>query len=214
MTVVPLSAESVTRSPESLVNVKSGAGRPSSTGKRSTSKRRAVGIVRVSRVGDRDGERFVSPSEQRERIASACDPIAGFFLLKPGKPQAEESDGEEGAGATAAPRGSGGTAVVQPLSDDLLQGLGLAGHDGGYDGGGDGGGDGGQTFSLSGDVVPASAFPTTSASSPLPAGGDYGGYVPGSGQITSYDSGAVYQPGSSTPLSAGTVPTAGQSLAQ
>jgi DNA invertase Pin-like site-specific DNA recombinase len=29
--------------------------------------------VRVSRVGDRDGERFVSPSEQRERIATACE---------------------------------------------------------------------------------------------------------------------------------------------
>jgi hypothetical protein len=52
--------------------VKSGAGEPSSI-KRSTSKRRAVGVVRVSRVGDRDGERFVSPSEQRERIAGACE---------------------------------------------------------------------------------------------------------------------------------------------
>jgi hypothetical protein len=29
--------------------------------------------VRVSRVGERDGERFVSPAEQRERIASACE---------------------------------------------------------------------------------------------------------------------------------------------
>ena len=29
--------------------------------------------MRVSRVGDRDGERFVSPSEQRERIAAACE---------------------------------------------------------------------------------------------------------------------------------------------
>lgn len=63
----------MTSSPVSLVNVKSGAGRPSSTGKRSTSKRRAVGVVRVSRVGDRDGERFVSPSEQAERIRSACE---------------------------------------------------------------------------------------------------------------------------------------------
>jgi hypothetical protein len=27
----------------------------------------------VSRVGDRDGERFVSPSEQAERIRSACE---------------------------------------------------------------------------------------------------------------------------------------------
>jgi hypothetical protein len=29
--------------------------------------------VRVSRVGDRDGERFVSPSEQRNRIEVACE---------------------------------------------------------------------------------------------------------------------------------------------
>jgi site-specific DNA recombinase len=29
--------------------------------------------VRVSRVGDRDGERFVSPTEQSERIAAACE---------------------------------------------------------------------------------------------------------------------------------------------
>jgi DNA invertase Pin-like site-specific DNA recombinase len=37
------------------------------------SSRRAVGVVRVSRVGDRDGERFVSPGEQRQRIAAACE---------------------------------------------------------------------------------------------------------------------------------------------
>lgn len=69
----PLKEDNVTASPVSLSKVKSGAGRPSSTGKRSTSKRRAIGVVRVSRVGDREGERFVSPSEQRERIASACE---------------------------------------------------------------------------------------------------------------------------------------------
>jgi DNA invertase Pin-like site-specific DNA recombinase len=62
----------VTASPVSLVNVKSGAGRPSWTGKR-TSTRKAVGIVRVSRVGDRDGESFVSPSEQAEPIRTACE---------------------------------------------------------------------------------------------------------------------------------------------
>jgi site-specific DNA recombinase len=72
MTVEPLKEDNVTGSPASLSKVKSGAGRPSSTGKRSTSKRRAVGIVRVSRVGDRDGERFVSPDEQRRRITEAC----------------------------------------------------------------------------------------------------------------------------------------------
>jgi DNA invertase Pin-like site-specific DNA recombinase len=59
----------VTSSPESLVKVKSGARSPSST---KTASRRAVGIVRVSRVGDREGEQFASPSEQRERIAAAC----------------------------------------------------------------------------------------------------------------------------------------------
>jgi hypothetical protein len=62
----------VTASPASLSKVKSGAGRPSSTAMRSTS-RRAIGVARVSRVGDRDGDRFVGPSEQRERIASACE---------------------------------------------------------------------------------------------------------------------------------------------
>lgn len=34
--------------------------------------RRAVGIVRVSQVGGREGERFVSPTEQRSRIEDAC----------------------------------------------------------------------------------------------------------------------------------------------
>jgi hypothetical protein len=29
--------------------------------------------VRVSRVGDRDGESFVSPSEQRQRIETFCE---------------------------------------------------------------------------------------------------------------------------------------------
>ena len=62
----------MTISPESAVSVKSGAAHPSSTGKRS-SVRRAVGVVRVSRVGGRDGEQFVSPSEQAERIATACE---------------------------------------------------------------------------------------------------------------------------------------------
>lgn len=35
--------------------------------------RRAVGIVRVSQVAGREGESFVSPGEQRDRIAAACD---------------------------------------------------------------------------------------------------------------------------------------------
>jgi DNA invertase Pin-like site-specific DNA recombinase len=70
MTGEPLKEDSVTASPRSSVKVKSGAGSPSRT--TSTSKRRAVGIVRVSRVGGRDGEQFVSPSEQAERIRTAC----------------------------------------------------------------------------------------------------------------------------------------------
>ena len=53
------------------MSVKSGAGLPSST--TGPSSRRAIGVVRVSRVGDRDGERFVSPSEQAERIRSVCE---------------------------------------------------------------------------------------------------------------------------------------------
>ena len=61
----------MTVSPESLTSSKSGAGLPSST-KRSSLKR-AVGVVRVSRVGGRDGEQFVSPSEQAKRIAAACE---------------------------------------------------------------------------------------------------------------------------------------------
>jgi DNA invertase Pin-like site-specific DNA recombinase len=50
--------------------VKSGAGSPSrSIG---PSSRRAVGVVRVSRGGEPDGERIASLSEQRQRIEDAC----------------------------------------------------------------------------------------------------------------------------------------------
>lgn len=59
----------MTASPESLISVKSGAGLPSST---TTGSSRAVGVVRISRVGGRDGERFASPREQAERIRAAC----------------------------------------------------------------------------------------------------------------------------------------------
>jgi DNA invertase Pin-like site-specific DNA recombinase len=61
----------VTVSPESLVNEKSGAGSPSRTAKVS-SKRRAVGIVRVSHVGGRAGESFLSPEDQEKRIRAEC----------------------------------------------------------------------------------------------------------------------------------------------
>jgi hypothetical protein len=38
-----------------------------------SSPRRAIGIIRVSQVKGREGERFVSPAEQRQRIEAACD---------------------------------------------------------------------------------------------------------------------------------------------
>jgi site-specific DNA recombinase len=38
-----------------------------------TPQQRAVGIVRVSRVGDREGERFASPIIQRNRIEAECE---------------------------------------------------------------------------------------------------------------------------------------------
>lgn len=60
----------MTASPVSDTAVKSGATSPSRT--KRASLRRAVGIVRVSRVGSRSGEQFVSPSEQRTRIGDAC----------------------------------------------------------------------------------------------------------------------------------------------
>lgn len=60
----------MTGSPASEMSVKSGAGSPSDT-KRASS-RRAVGVVRVSRVGGREGETFVTESEQEERIRLVC----------------------------------------------------------------------------------------------------------------------------------------------
>jgi hypothetical protein len=70
---LPRNDDSLTVSPASLSSSKSGAKSPSATTKRTSSLGRAIGVVRVSRVGDRDGERFVSPAEQVERIRSACD---------------------------------------------------------------------------------------------------------------------------------------------
>lgn len=43
--------------------------------------RRALGIVRVSQVGGREGESFASPGEQRDRIAAACE-RDGLELLR------------------------------------------------------------------------------------------------------------------------------------
>ena len=68
----PRRSESATSSPESDRKVKSGAGSPTCAKSRPSS-RRAVGVVRVSRVGEGNGARFVSPSEQRKRIEQACE---------------------------------------------------------------------------------------------------------------------------------------------
>jgi site-specific DNA recombinase len=68
---LPRKELNLTTSPESLTSSKSGAGSPTSTIE--TSSKRAIGVVRVSRVGGRDGEQFVSPSEQAERIRTACE---------------------------------------------------------------------------------------------------------------------------------------------
>src|SRR5579862_559317 len=72
MTGRPRKDDNVTSSSASLRSVKSGASSPSRTTRRSSSYRRAIGVVRVSRVGARSGETFVSPSEQRTRIEQAC----------------------------------------------------------------------------------------------------------------------------------------------
>jgi site-specific DNA recombinase len=42
--------------------------------------RRAVGIVRVSQVNGREGDRFISPTEQRDRILSTCQ-VNGLQLV-------------------------------------------------------------------------------------------------------------------------------------
>ena len=49
--------------------------------------RRAIGIVRVSSVGGREGDAFISPTEQRGRIEAACE-RDGLRLLE----VIEESD--------------------------------------------------------------------------------------------------------------------------
>ena len=72
MTGEPFREDRVTSAPESEVKVKSGAGLPSRSST-SASSRRAVGVVRVSRADSRDGESFVSPNEQIERIRAACE---------------------------------------------------------------------------------------------------------------------------------------------
>lgn len=47
-----------------------------------TTRRRAIGVVRVSRVNGREGESFASPDVQRDRIEAACE-RDGLTLLLP-----------------------------------------------------------------------------------------------------------------------------------
>ena len=47
----------------------------------STKQRRAIGIVRVSQVNDREGDSFASPAEQRDRIEAAFE-RDGLTLLR------------------------------------------------------------------------------------------------------------------------------------
>jgi site-specific DNA recombinase len=93
----------VTSSPESLANVKSGAGSPSAN--IASSLRRAIGIVRVSRVA---GEDPVSPTEQRQRIEAACE-REGFQLLD----TLPELDVSGGAALEARPGLSRALAMVE-----------------------------------------------------------------------------------------------------
>jgi site-specific DNA recombinase len=104
----------VTASPASLVKVKSGAKSPSRT-KPTTSSKRAVGVVRVSRVGDRSGEQFVSPTEQAERIRSACA-RDGLKLVD----VVEELDVSGGASLERRPGLSRAIALVEEHKADVI----------------------------------------------------------------------------------------------
>jgi DNA invertase Pin-like site-specific DNA recombinase len=77
--------------------------------------RRAVGVVRVSHVGGRNGERFVSPSEQRERIESACA-RDGLELLD----VLDELDVSGGAALARRPGLSRAVALVEAGEADVV----------------------------------------------------------------------------------------------
>lgn len=111
---LPLKELNVTASPSSLVKVKSGAKSPSRT-KASTSFKRAVGVVRVSRVGDRSGEQFVSPTEQADRIRAACvrDDLKLLEVV-------EELDVSGGASLEHRPGLSRAIALVEQHQADVL----------------------------------------------------------------------------------------------
>jgi DNA invertase Pin-like site-specific DNA recombinase len=76
------------------------------------SSRRAIGVVRVSRLG---GENPVSPAEQRQRIEEACG-REGFRLLE----TLEELDVSGGAALEARPRLSEAVARVEAGQADVI----------------------------------------------------------------------------------------------
>src|SRR4051812_7919952 len=110
MTGRPRRDDNVTSSPESLANLKSGAGSPSAN--IATPLRRAIGIVRVSRVA---GEDPVSPSEQRQRIDQACE-REGFKLLD----TLPELDVSGGAALAERPGLSRAVAMVEAKDADVI----------------------------------------------------------------------------------------------
>ena len=100
----------MTSAPESLSNVKSGAGSPSVS--IAGSLRRAVGIVRVSRLA---GEDPVSPSEQRQRIEAACE-RGGFKLLD----TLEELDVSGGSALATRPQLSNAIALIEAGDAEVI----------------------------------------------------------------------------------------------
>lgn len=78
--------------------------------------------------------------------AGAVGLLVGFFLLRQQAPQAEDAEAEDEDTTAASARGTSGTAVVEPLTEDELGALGLRGS---YQvpGSGEGGGGGGDGFS-------------------------------------------------------------------
>lgn len=104
----------MTVSPESVSSVKSGAGSPSRS--MATPKvRRALGIVRVSRTGEREGESFVSLTDQRKRIADRCE-LEGFKLLD----TFQEDDVSGGAELAKRPGLSRAVAMIEAGEADTI----------------------------------------------------------------------------------------------
>jgi site-specific DNA recombinase len=68
-----------------------GPGRPLS--EVMTKQRRAIGIIRVSQTAGRDGESFISPEDQRDRIKAACD-REGLSLIYIADPELDVSGGK------------------------------------------------------------------------------------------------------------------------